>query len=117
MRGSIQAARSSASSLRTTDREPGKRSLAGWKQQRITVDPAKSKMTLAELCDRYPATIQHQKPKTVERKSGTSLGASNRIGRADRRVQVSKIKPTDIQFVVGPVQIRRRVAQSSPSVG
>jgi hypothetical protein len=56
-------------SLRTTDRTSAQRALAWLKQEREQVDPAQGKLTLAELCDRYSATIQHQAPKTIERKS------------------------------------------------
>jgi hypothetical protein len=52
-------------SLRTTDRASAQRALAWLKQEREQVDPAQGKLTLGELCDRYSATIQHQKPKTV----------------------------------------------------
>ena len=55
-------------SLRTTDRASAQRVLAWAKQEREQIDPAQGKLTLAELCDRYSATIQHQKPKTIERK-------------------------------------------------
>src|SRR5512132_1264809 len=56
-------------SLRTTDRASAQGALAWLKQEGEQVDPAQGKLTLAELCDRKWATIQHQKPKTVERKS------------------------------------------------
>src|SRR5436305_6260139 len=56
-------------SLRTTDRASAQRALAWLKQEREQVDPAQGKLTLAELCYRYQVTIQHQKPKTIERKS------------------------------------------------
>src|SRR6266513_1381361 len=56
-------------SLRTTDRTSAQRALAWLKQEREQVDPTQGKLTLAELCDRYSETIQHQKPKTIERKS------------------------------------------------
>src|SRR5215469_9780858 len=55
-------------SLRTTDRASAQRALAWLRQERDQVDPALGKLTVAELCDRYTATIQHQKPKTIERK-------------------------------------------------
>src|SRR5215472_10391577 len=56
-------------SLRTTDRALAQRALSWLKQEREQVDPAQAKLTLGELCDRYAATVQHQKPKTIERKS------------------------------------------------
>src|SRR5260370_4628920 len=56
-------------SLRNTDRASAQRALAWLKQEREQVDPAQGKLTLAELCDRYLRTVQHQKPKTIERKT------------------------------------------------
>jgi hypothetical protein len=55
-------------SLRTTDRTSAQRALTWLKQEREQVDPTQSKLTRAELSDRYAATIQHQAPKTIERK-------------------------------------------------
>src|SRR5215475_6936458 len=56
-------------SLRTADRKLAERNLAERKKQQSQIDPAKSRMTLAELCDIYLKTIQHQKPKTIEQKT------------------------------------------------
>src|SRR5437588_2416056 len=56
-------------SLRTVDRASAQRALGWLRQERKQVDPAQGKLTLAELSDRYLATIQHQKPKTIERKA------------------------------------------------
>src|SRR6516165_11398850 len=56
-------------SLRTADRKLAERNLAERKKQQSQIDPAKSRMTLAELCDVYLETIQHQHPKTIERKA------------------------------------------------
>jgi hypothetical protein len=64
-RGSKEVRRS----LRTTDRASAQRALAWLKQEREQIDPAHGKLTISELCDRYSATIQHQKPKTIERKA------------------------------------------------
>ncbi len=50
-------------SLRTTDRTSAQRALTWLKQEREQVDPTQGKLTLAELSDRYAATIQHQTPK------------------------------------------------------
>jgi integrase len=94
-------------SLGTTDRDLAKRNLARLKDEQGQIDRSKSKITLAELCDRYLRTIQHQKPKTIERKTYIV----NRIktqwptGSAS---QVGKIKPSDIQlwmarYKFGPV--------------
>lgn len=84
-------------SLRTTDRKLAERNLSERKKQQSQIDPAKSKMTLAELCDTYLQTIQHQKPKTVERKSYIVRRVKSDWP-GGSRVQVSKIKPTDISL-------------------
>ena len=94
-------------SLGTTDRDLAKRNLAKLKDEQRQIDRSKSKITLAELCDRYLRTVQHQKPKTIERKTYIV----NRIktqwptGSAS---QVGKIKPSDVQlwlarYKFGPV--------------
>jgi integrase len=84
-------------SLRTTDRDLAKRNLKILKEQQSQIDRSKSKITLAQLCDRYLRTVQHQKPTTVEQKTlivqrikAHWLTGSN--------TQVSKIKPSDIQL-------------------
>jgi len=56
-------------SLRTADRASAQRALAWLTQEREQVDLAQGKLTLAELCDRYLRTVQHQKLKTIERKT------------------------------------------------
>src|SRR5215831_12701642 len=55
-------------SLETTDRKLAERTLAKKKEQQSQIDRSKSKMTLAELCEIYLKTVQHQKPKTIERR-------------------------------------------------
>jgi integrase len=80
-------------SLRTTDRASAQRALAWVKQEREQVDPTQGKLTLAELCDRYSATIQHQAPKTVQRK----LLIVHRIKShwpTGRLTQVAKVRPS-----------------------
>jgi integrase len=94
-------------SLRTADRKLAERNLAEKKKQQSQIDPAKSKMTLAELCDVYLETIQHQKPKTVERKTYIVRRIKDEWP-GGSRVQISKIKPTDInlwlaRYKFGPV--------------
>src|SRR6516162_5528295 len=87
-------------SLETTDRKLAERALAKKKEQQSQIDRSKSKMTLAQLCDVFLKTVQHQKPKTIERKtliverikSDWPTGSQN---------QVSKIKPTDIALWLG----------------
>jgi hypothetical protein len=94
-------------SLSTTDRKLAERNLAEKKQQQSQIDPAKNKMTLAELCDTYSKTVQHQKPKTVERKTYIVKRIKDEWP-GGSRVQVCKIKPTDInlwlaRYKFGPV--------------
>jgi len=55
--------------LTTTDRDLAKRRLAKLKNDLLKIDPAKGRITLAELCDQYLKTVQHQKAKTIERKT------------------------------------------------
>ena len=94
-------------SLRTTDKALAKRNLAALKDKLRQIDRSKSKITLAELCDQYLRTVQHQKPKTVERKTYIV----NRIKTqwpTGSACQVGKIKPSDVQlwlarYKFGPV--------------
>jgi integrase len=84
-------------SLRTTDRDLARRNLAELKKQQGQIDRSRGKMTLAELCDQYLRTVQHQKPTTVEQKTliVERIKAHFPIG---SNIQVSKIKPTDIKL-------------------
>src|SRR5947199_6715210 len=82
-------------SLRTTDRASAQRALAWFKEERKQVDPAQGRLTLAELCDRYSERIQHQKPKTVERKA--RVPRRLRSGWVTGRLtEVAKVKPSDV---------------------
>jgi integrase len=94
-------------SLRTTDRDLAKRNLARFKDEQRQIDRSKSKITLAELADRYLRTVQHQKPKTVERKTYIVKRIKTQWP-AGSACQVSKIKPSDVQlwlarYKFGPV--------------
>ncbi len=84
-------------SLSTTDRDLAKRNLAKFRDDLRQVDRSKSKITLAELCCRYLRTVQHQKSKTVERKTHIVARIKNHwpVGSG---CQVSKIKPSDVQL-------------------
>jgi len=94
-------------SLETTDKALAKRRLAAFKDEQCQIDRSKSKITLAELCHRYSKTIQHQKPKTIERKAHIV----NRIKTqwpTGSSTQVGKVKPSDVQlwlarYKFGPV--------------
>src|SRR6187200_1371632 len=82
-------------SLRTTDRASAQRALAWLKQEREQVDPAQGKLTLAELCDGYAARIQHQKPKTIERKE-LIIRRIKKHWPTGKLTQVTKVKPSHV---------------------
>ncbi|PYL22249.1 MAG: hypothetical protein DMF44_11530 [Verrucomicrobia bacterium] len=69
-------------SLQTTDRQTANRELARFKQEQRQIDRSQGKLTLAELCDRYIKTVQHQTPKTATRKPA-SLRRSKSTGRSE----------------------------------
>ena len=60
-------------SLKTTDRALAKRLLADKRNELVRVDLTAGKCSLAEMCDRYLATVQNQKPKTVRRKNDIAV--------------------------------------------
>jgi integrase len=102
-------------SLRTTDRASAQRALAWLKQEREQVDPAQGKLTLAELCDRYAATIQHQKPKTIERKALVIRRVKSHWP-TGRLTQVIKVKPSHVDLWIcryrfGPVSRNQHAAE------
>jgi integrase len=94
-------------SLGTTDPALARRNLRKLRDEQTQIDRSKSRLTLRDLCETYVKTIQHQKPKTIERKTLIV----NRVkeswpGGAD--VQVGKINPSDVQlwlarYSFGPV--------------
>jgi integrase len=101
-------------SLKTTDRDLAKRNLAVLKQEQGQIDRSKGKMTLAELCDRYLQTVQHQKPKTIERKTliVRRIKSDWPTGSAS---QVGKIKRSDVElwlarYKFGPVSRNHHLA-------
>jgi integrase len=87
-------------SLETTDRKLAERTLAKKKEQQSQIDRSKSKTTLAELCDVYLKTVQHQKAKTVERKT-LVVRRIKEDWPTGSQTQVSKIRPTDIGLWLG----------------
>jgi integrase len=94
-------------SLETTDRVFANRKLRVFRDQQRQIDRSRGNLTLAELCDRYLLTIQHQKPKTIERKT-LIVGRIKADWPTGRLTQVGKVKPSDIQlwlarFKFGPV--------------
>src|SRR5437763_10958302 len=84
-------------SLETADRKLAERNLARKKEEQSQIDRSQGKLTLAELCDRYLKTVQHQKPKTVERKTFI-VGRIKNDWPTGRLTQVGKIKPSDVDL-------------------
>ncbi len=84
-------------SLETSDPALAKRRLAVFREEQRQVDRSQGKLTLAELCDRYLKTVQHQKPKTVERKTFI-VGRIKADWPTGRFTQVGKIRPSDVEL-------------------
>ena len=84
-------------SLETTDRKLAERNLAKKKDDQSHIDRSQGKLTLAELCDRYLKTVQHQKPKTIERKSFI-VRRIKTDWPTSKLTQVGKIKPSDVDL-------------------
>ena len=84
-------------SLGTTDRALARRNLAVLKDELRQIDRSQGRITLEELADRYLATIQHQKPKTVERKTFI-VGRIKNDWPTGKLTQVGKIKPSDVDL-------------------
>src|ERR1017187_10211623 len=84
-------------SLVATDRDLAKRRLAKLKDDLLKIDPAKGRITLAELCDQYLKPVQHQKAKTIVRKTliVPRIKASW-PGGSD--CNLGKIKPSDVHL-------------------
>ena len=84
-------------SLGTTDRTLARRKLSALKDELRQIDRSQGRVTLAELCDRYLKTVQHQKPKTVERKTFI-VGRIKNDWPTGKLTQVGKIKPSDVDL-------------------
>src|SRR5215467_12213585 len=84
-------------SLETTDRKLAERNLAKKKDDQSQIDRSQGKLTLAELGERYLKTVQHQKPKTIERKTFI-IGRIKTDWPTGKLTQVSKIKPSDVDL-------------------
>ena len=67
------------------------------KDEHQQIDRSQGKLTLAELCDRYLKTVQHQKPKTVERKTFI-VRRIKTDWPTGKLTQVGKIKPSDVDL-------------------
>jgi integrase len=84
-------------SLETTDRAIAQRQLASFKDEQRQIDRSQGKLTLAELSDRYLKTVQHQKAKTVERKTFI-VGRIKTDWPTGKSTQIAKIKPSDVDL-------------------
>jgi integrase len=84
-------------SLGTTDRTLARRNLAALKDELRQIDRSQGRITLEELADRYLRTIQHQKPKTVERKTFI-VGRIKSHWPTGKLTQVGKIRPSDVDL-------------------
>jgi integrase len=91
-------------SLRTRDREIAKRELAQFRDEQRQIDRSQGRLTLAELCDRYSKTVQHQKPKTLKQKAYVIARIKNEWP-AGSLVQVAKIKPSDVDLWLARFQL------------
>jgi len=81
-------------SLKTTDRDLARRSLADLKKQRQQIDGSQGKVTLRELTNRWLKTLQDSKPKTLEQKNYVAARIKEHWPTGSV-VQVSKVKPSD----------------------
>ena len=84
-------------SLETTDRKLAERNLAKTKEEQSQIDRSQGKLTLVELCDRFLKTVQHQKPKTVERKTFI-IGRIKSDWPTGKLTQVGKIRASDVDL-------------------
>jgi integrase len=82
-------------SLKTTDRELAKRRLADLRNQQGQIDPTSEKISLAELCDKFLETIQHQELKTIERKT-LIVRRMKEDWPTGSLTQVRKVKASDV---------------------
>jgi hypothetical protein len=85
-------------SLETTDRAIANRELARFKNEQRQIDRSQGKLTLAQLCDRYVKTVQHQKPRTIERKTCIVGRIKREWPTGGKLTQIAKIKPSDVDL-------------------
>lgn len=83
-------------SLETTDKTLAKRKLADLKQSIGRVDHAVGRVALGELCSRYLATIQNQKPRTIRRKEDIVKQLLEKFPTGPS-TPISKIKPSQLE--------------------
>ena len=67
------------------------------REEQEQIDRSQEKLTLAELCDRYLKTVQHQKPRTVERKTFIVQRITTDWP-TGKLTQLGKIKPSDVDL-------------------
>jgi integrase len=84
-------------SLETSDRKLAERNLVKKKEDQSQVDRSQGKLTLVELGDRYLKTVQHQKPKTIERKTFI-VRRIKTDWPTGKLIQIRKIKPSDVDL-------------------
>jgi integrase len=84
-------------SLRTTDPTLARRNLAALKAELRQIDRSQGRITLAELADRYLKTIQHQKLKTVERKTYI-ISRIKQDWPSGGLTQITRIRPSDVDL-------------------
>jgi integrase len=83
-------------SLRTTDPDIARRTLAQRKAEFGGIDGARGKCTIAELADEYLRTAQHQKPATLELKKLIVRRIKNEWPTGSL-TQVSRIRPSHVR--------------------
>jgi len=81
-------------SLGTRDPALARRKLADFRRERREIDHSQGKLTLSELCDLFLKTVQHQKPKTIERKKFI-VGRIKNHWPTGNLPQVAKIRASD----------------------
>ncbi|HEY2625794.1 MAG TPA: tyrosine-type recombinase/integrase [Candidatus Udaeobacter sp.] len=94
-------------SLETTDPAIARRELARFKNEQRQIDRSQGKLTLAELCDRYLKTVQHQKPRTIERKT-CIVGRIKRDWPTGKFIQIGKIKPSECDLWLSSISRRAK---------
>jgi integrase len=92
-------------SLETTDRAIAQRKLAAFKDEQRQIDRSQGKLTLSELCDRYLETVQHQKPKTIERKTAIVCRIKEHWPTGPF-THIGKIRPSDVDLWLASVARR-----------
>jgi hypothetical protein len=84
-------------SLRTTGRKLADRELRRLKDEQGQVDRSQGKLTLAELCDRYKKTVQHQGLKTVIQKTYVADRIRGNWPTGSL-IQVVKVRPSHVDM-------------------